>query len=144
MLNNRSRPNQPSRFAPSRVVIAALIVVCAIFVFSYSGRMVRKAQLDAETLRWEAQIVDAQQKQHVLTAQLAEVESDAYVDQMARDELGLAKENDVEIIVIEPTLAPASATSNTPVEGNRAGAANASRTSLPVWQQWMSLLASGQ
>lgn len=144
MVSNRARPSRPNRFAPSRVVIAALILVCAIFVFSYSGRMVRKAELEAEAVRWEAQIAEAEQKQHVLAAELDEVESDAYVDQVARNELGLAKENDVEIIVIEPTLTPASVTSSTPADGNRAGAADASRGSMPVWQQWMSLLASGQ
>jgi hypothetical protein len=126
------------------VVIAALILVCAIFVFSYSGRMVRKAELEAEAVRWEALIADARQKQHVLTAERTQVESDAYVDKVARDELGLGKEDDVEIIVIEPTLTPASVTSNTPADGTYAGAADASRGSMPVWQQWMSLLASGQ
>lgn len=142
MAGNTSRQTRPGALAPSRVLLVALIGLCAMFVFSYAERSVRKAQLETNAAEWERQIAEARQKNRALVEELAEVESDAYVDKAARDELGWAKENDVEIIVIEPTMTPASAISAATDEGTQNAKAGAPESSLPVWQQWLSLVAS--
>jgi len=142
MAGNTSRQTRPGPLSPSRVLLVALIGLCALFVFSYAGRSMQKAQLETNAAGWERQIAEARQKNQALTAERAEVESDAYVDKAARDELGWAKENDVEIIVIEPTVTPASVPGAAATEGIQDAAAGAPESSLPVWQQWLSLLAS--
>ena len=99
-------PSTPDSIHSTRIVLGILIVLCLGFIISYAGRLAKKAQLQAEAAHWEERIEQANQRRLVLEAERQAVDSDAYVQKKARDELGMAKPGDSIIVVIpsKPTV----------------------------------------
>ncbi|MCX6043885.1 MAG: septum formation initiator family protein [Chloroflexi bacterium] len=123
----------PSPTRNIRLALVILIVLCLIFIVSYTARLAKRAQLGVESHQWEERIEQATQKRLVLEAERQYVDSDAYVQKEARDELGMAKAGDSIVIVIPSTPTPLipSPEPQTETTTKVAGQAN--------WQQWFEL-----
>jgi cell division protein FtsB len=115
-----------------RLVLFALIVFCLLFLVGYASRLAERARLQAEIANWEERIVQSQQEQALLQAQLTYVQSDAFVHERARDELGMVLPGDELVIRLEqgPTLQPGEPALGEPTIQS---------SSRPNWRQWLDL-----
>jgi len=89
----------------SRLLFLLLFGSCLIIAVTYLGRLVTKATIDAQIEQKKAEIVAARENQQGLEAEWRYVQSDAYLQEKAHDELNLAKP-DEEIIVVVTTVPP--------------------------------------
>jgi cell division protein FtsB len=120
-----------------RLVLFALIVFCLLFLVGYASRLAERARLQAEIAGWQARMAQAQQEQALLQAQLDYVQSDAFVHERARNELGLVLPGDELVIRLEQKAAlPASA----PATGEPA----VRSAGKPTWRQWLDLFWPAQ
>jgi len=116
-------------------ILFVLIVLCALFVVGYAGRLAERTRFEQEILAGQARGAAAEERQAQLRAELEYTQSDAYVRQVAREELGLVLPGDALIIRVEATPVPTAAAPTV-----LAGApAAADITTEPVWQQWLEL-----
>ncbi|MFN8495562.1 MAG: septum formation initiator family protein [Caldilineaceae bacterium] len=116
----------------ARVMLIILIAFCGIFMIGYASRLAKKATLAAEAVHWEARIDQAKQQRLVLAAERNYVNSNAYIEKEARDELGLAKQGDELVILVASTPTPfVSAKAEINAEVKKQGNSN--------WRRWFSL-----
>ena len=134
----------PSR--DPRPALIVLIVLCFIFIVTYVGRLAERAQMNAETARLEGQIAQAKVHNTELVARQAYVNSQAFVDEKAREALGLVKRGDEMIIALPPLASPVNADANTTVNTDLPPLVipekNSSPSQLPIWQQWVDLFVA--
>ena len=62
-----------------------LIVLCGLFVYGYNGRLAERDRVQAEIVAMRADVDTSLQKQAELKAELAEVGSDANIEDKMRD-----------------------------------------------------------
>ena len=123
-------PNLVTPKRDIRLLIATVLGICLIFAMTYASRLARQAAVNTEVAQWEAKIVQSTERQHALNAELRYIQSDAYVDQLAHDELGMVKP-DEELVVIVPAAQP---------EAEHSPVVAASETTQPFWQGWLNRL----
>jgi cell division protein FtsB len=125
-------PGSAHRF---RLALIVLILFGLFFVAGYASRLAERARLEGELVGWQARVVQAQGRQAQLQAQLAYVESDAYVHKQAREQLGMVLPDDELVILVERTPAPPTPTPlaapATPVQPSPA--------ETPIWRLWWEL-----
>jgi cell division protein FtsB len=132
-----SLPMRPSR--KPRIILIFLIALCGIFVYSYTSRLMEKAQLDAQIAEVQARIDDAKTEQLELLAERDNLDQPEYIDRVAREIFGWVKPGDTALMVIkEPAPSP--------FAENVAAAATSISTvdlrNLPVWKQWVVFLTT--
>ena len=88
-----SLPN-PRRLAVSVAIIVALTIVGAI-VWGFSRQIMLARRMQAEERRLEEAVASEERRQEELLAQLEYVQSDAYVENWAREEAKMAKPGEV-------------------------------------------------
>jgi cell division protein FtsB len=118
---------------PGVALLTLLLVVLSIWSLAgFVGQVISSAQMERrkEELRVEKAQLEAENAR--LKQQVAEVKSPAYADQIAREQLGYAREGDT---VILPTLPQTTPTPPKPT-------AQPLPTSAPVpnWRGWMQAL----
>lgn len=96
-----------------RVVFAITAVIVVYFLAVFVGNFVRHRQLNTEEARLEAQIAQMQAKYETLQALEDYVQSDEYIEEVARQQLGLVREGETAFVAIptqpSPTPAPGEA-----------------------------------
>lgn len=134
--------NQPESNR-SRVLLAILILSCLVFMVSYAGRLVEKWRVQRDIALWQQRLDEAQQAQAALVQESRRVLSQDYVDEAARNELGLSKEGDEVIVIVEatPTALPAPLASPAAVEMGAEAQSPIWPEQPPAWQQWWELFA---
>lgn len=113
-----------------RLLWAIVLFLTLFFVVTYGERLTTKTQLEATLVAQETRLAEARQRQQHLQQQLLYVRSDAYVEEAARNDLGMVQPGDELLIVVEgksstaapPVVAPA--TTNEP----------------SLWQIWLKRL----
>ncbi len=104
----------------TRLLFSIVIVLSLILVLTYAGRLVRKTALDAEITRWESKIEQSKRHQLALEADLRYVRSDAYVQKLAYDELGLVKPGESLVVIVparqQETITPVAGAEKASVE----------------------------
>lgn len=116
----------------SRLLFLILFGSCLILAVTYMGRLVTKATLDAQIEQKKAEIVAARENQQVLEAEWRYVQSEAYLQEKAHDELNLAKP-DEEIIVVVTMVPPT-------VESTPVSAPMPAESGESFWQRWLARL----
>ena len=85
----------------NRRLLIALIIFCIFFAMIYTARLGRYADLQAEQALWDQRIERSQEKQAQLLEWRNYVDSEAFVAEKAREELGWSQDGDELIIVVE-------------------------------------------
>lgn len=93
---------------PSRLVLIAAGFISVYFGFSIVGNHVRQYQLDRENAQLEQRIQASQGELSRLQALQQWMQSDAFVEAMARKQ-GLVRPGDHPVIVAAPSATPATA-----------------------------------
>jgi hypothetical protein len=139
------------------------ILLCLIFVISYVGRLSRRASLGAEIVAKEQLIEEAVERQFELEEYRTYVGSDAYVEEVMREEFGMAREGETLMVLVDPPslptptpdagegvappLGPAVDLAEGAMEGAAAsadpdgGVESGQAADEPTWRQWVSLFA---
>ena len=134
-----------------RLALFVLIALCVLFVVGYANRLMTLSQLDEATHEMEAQIQADNDKNLELQARLAYVKSPDYLDKIAREDLGMAKEGDTVVVVLAATPVPTFALPTVTPQANVVapaplgawqGEAGADSDGKPLWQQWFELFAA--
>lgn len=108
----RARPVPPIRL-PARapfwprhwltVALSALMLLAAIYcVALYLDQQAQIAQLEAEAASLGRQWKAEQEKAAQLREEIARLNSDAYIEQVARQQLGMIKPGEVPYMAVEP------------------------------------------
>jgi cell division protein FtsB len=91
------------------VALAALMLVfIGLLVVNFVGQVMQSARLESQRAALEVEVATMRAENGRLSGAVAFAESDVYVEQVARSELGYAREGDVVILprVAAPTVAP--------------------------------------
>lgn len=171
--------NPPSATPPNELGAAlrnwrvlAIVFVCLaiVFIYGYIQRANAAAQLETEIGQMHKNIEAAHLRTAALEEELRYAASDAYLDRIAREELGLAKAGETALVVIDADTGPdgqaartmdtaaqpatlTSPTATTEEPDSRSGAqfragpempqnGNLSTDAAPLWQAWLDLFTS--
>jgi cell division protein FtsB len=117
---------RPSRIilSPKQLALLGAIAALVLLGFGYTGRVVANRELQAEVARWEAEVRLEQERLQESQEWLKHVQTDAYVIERARVDLGWTFPD--EVAVRMPDL---------PEEPDPAAPAPAVPVA-PAWQQW--------
>jgi cell division protein FtsB len=150
-MTHQSSQHLPPPASPGtkwRTILFVFIALCVVFVASYSQRLLDKSRVTAETEEWQARIEHALDRQLALQSELREINSPAYVDRIARQELDMVRPGDKVLVIIEEVVAPvveAASVDEQPevaaaVEEIEAVAPAAAQVDGPsIWQQWLTV-----
>jgi cell division protein FtsB len=150
-MTHQSSQQSPPPVSPGtkwRTILFVFIALCVLFVTSYSQRMLDKSRITTEAELWQARIEQALDRQLALQSELREINSPAYVDRIARQELDMVRPGDKVLVIIEEPVAPvvgvASASEQREVvavvEETETDAPAASQVDGPsIWQQWLTV-----
>jgi cell division protein FtsL len=90
---------QPAKKKKSRLVLALYIAFWAAVLIMFGGLFISQMEsyneLQAELTRLNAQIAREQAEQERLQLQLNLFDGDAYIEQLARDRLGMVRPNEI-------------------------------------------------
>ena len=114
-----------------RLLWAIVLFLTLLFVVSYGERLATKANLEAALVEQETRLVEARQRQQALQQQLVYVRSDAYIEEAARNNLGMVQPGDELLVVIEGKSITATAAD---------ALAPAATNERPLWQIWLERL----
>lgn len=113
-----------------RILWTIVLLFCLLFAVTYGERLATKAYLEATLVRQRAAIAQAKQRHQALQQQLAYVQSDAYIEETARNELGMMLPGDELLVIVESP--PRTLAANEGVESMT--------VSPPFWQEWLQQL----
>ncbi|RME50525.1 MAG: septum formation initiator family protein [Caldilineae bacterium] len=98
--NPRQKPDEPGNPQRTRLLLFALVIVAALLV-GYASRLQDLASAEAEVIAQREKVEWAKQRNAELQDELERVQSDAYVAQVARSELGMSQPGDEVFIPLE-------------------------------------------
>ncbi len=106
-------------------LISLIILIAGLFLIVNLTRSIKEL-LDAgnRTKEAENQLAELKNQNDNLKKNLSEVESPSYLEKMAREKLGLAREGEVVVIMPSPQETVSSVIS---------------QENLPNWKKWLSL-----
>jgi cell division protein FtsL len=114
---------------PFTQVIAIIAVVVALFlVVDFGRRAAANYQMNSEVIKLEQEVAAEKERQQRLLAEKTYVQSDAYIEKVAREELKWGRRGEVQVILmLTPQAPPASPPEASPQE-----------TAPPKehWQEW--------
>ena len=116
-----------------RLAILVLLLVCVYFIVIFGGQAWRANTLEAEIAQQRASIADIRRENARLAARAEQMNSAAYyayVEQVARRDLGLARPG--ETVVIVPRQAAAAAPTQAPEP--------VATADKPNWQLWINAI----
>lgn len=114
----------------SRILWTIAIALFLVFFLSYAGRLAARAALEAKIEQQMASLAAAKAHQQELQQELTYVRSDAYVEEVARNELGMVQPGDQLLIVVD---APSTLAEEQALNAQAA-------QEPPFWQQWLDRL----
>ena len=94
------------RFSGTRLILLAAAGMVVYFLASGATNLVRSLQLTQEESNLEAEIDDLEARYERLVALEAYLESDEYIEAIAREQLGLVKPGETAFIAISTQPSP--------------------------------------
>lgn len=107
-----------------------MVILIALLAVNFVGQVLQGARLESRRAEIEAEVARIKAENAVLEGAVAFTESDVYVERIAREQLGYAREGDV---VIFPREAPASPSPSVSAE---TPAPEAVPPPLENWRLW--------
>lgn len=90
----------------SRLFIFLLIGFCLFFFMRYTSRLIEYGQEQLAVSQWEQKITDAKLEQAQLLAHRDYVQTDAYVEEVSRQELLMARPGDTLLVILPDKRVP--------------------------------------
>lgn len=94
-------PRQRKDFLLNPVVITIVVVIALIAAFNFYQNMTRMNQLENQIEEIEAEIAEAEAENQRLEEQLENSSSHEYIEEVAREKLGLVKPGEKMFIPVE-------------------------------------------
>lgn len=94
-------PRQRKDFLLNPVVITIVVVIAVVAAFNFYQNISRMSQLESQIEEIEAQIVQAEAENKKLKTQLENSDSNEYIEEVAREKLGLVKPGEKMFIPVE-------------------------------------------
>ncbi len=94
------------RGAPSRILIAALVIAAGYALFSAAGYVFRSYDLGRREAELRGEVIELQRQRAELEALRAYLQSDEYVEYSARKLLGLVRPGETLVVVSGPRPTP--------------------------------------
>ena len=95
------------RFSGTRLIVLAAAGMVVYFLASGAANLVRSHQLTQEESSLQAEIDDLESRHERLSALELYLESDEYIESIAREQLGLVKEGETAFIILPTQPLPA-------------------------------------
>ena len=93
-----------------RPIIFLFLLLCVLFVISYTGRMGQLVVLNGEIGAQQLQLEETRQRQAALEDEYAYTQTEQYTDEVARSEFGMSQSGDDLIVPVGSAAAVAAAT----------------------------------
>ena len=113
----------------SRLLWILVLSLCLFFAIIYGTRLAATVYAERSIEQQVARVAEAKQHQQVLQQQLAYVRSDAYMEEVARNDLGMVLPGDESWVVVD-----------SPQPLTAAPEVDATTVAPPFWQEWLDLL----
>lgn len=94
-------PRQKKDFLLNPVVLTIIVIIALIAAFNFYQNMERMNQLEKKIERIEAQISKAEAENEKLKAQIENSDNYDYIEEVAREKLGLVKPGEKLLIPVE-------------------------------------------
>ncbi|RCW52698.1 MULTISPECIES: FtsB family cell division protein [Halanaerobium] len=94
-------PRQRKDFLLNPVVITLVVVIAVIAAFNFYQNMAKINHLENQIQKIEAEIAEAEAKNQKLKEQLENSDSHEYIEEVAREKLGLVKPGEKMFIPVE-------------------------------------------
>ncbi len=94
-------PRQRKDFLLNPVVITIVVIIALIAVFNFYQNMIKMNQLENQIEKIESQIIQAEAENQKLKRQLENSNSYEYIEEVAREKLGLVKPGEKMFIPVE-------------------------------------------
>lgn len=98
------------QLSAAKVVIGVTALIVVYFLFTFAGNAIKAHQLNQQEGQLNAEIGSLQEKYQSLQALEQYLKSDEYIEEIAREQLGLVKPGETGIVAIptqpSPTPAP--------------------------------------
>lgn len=120
------------RSALSLAMGAVMVALIGLLLANFVGQVMQSARLETQRAELEAEVAQIRAANVEVEGAVAFTESDVYVERVAREQLGYAREGDV---VLLPQLAPPTAAPAAPVD--QAAPAVPAPPATPNWQRWL-------
>lgn len=127
-----SQPGERFRQPGIYLVTMVMLAISLWMLASFIGQVVTSAQLERREAELRAEIAELEAEKLALEQQVAYAESPAYAEQIAREQLGLAREGDIVILPSFPDVTP---TPSVPTPEPLP-----QPTPLPNWRGWQQAL----
>jgi cell division protein DivIC len=103
-----------NQLSPARLILLGAAIIAVYFLASGAVTAIRAHQLRQEESRLRADIADLRERYERLEALKQYLQSDEYVEAVAREQLGLVRKGETGIVVISTAPPPADATGSEP------------------------------
>jgi cell division protein FtsB len=128
-----SKKKQGAQFPFSQFVAVVVITLSLFLVVDFARRTAATYQIKKEAARLEEEIATARAERQALEDRLRYVQSDAYVEEVARTQLKWAREGEVTVVVMPtPQAVPQPSADDRPVSVGDV-------TLESPWQAWWHL-----
>jgi cell division protein FtsL len=117
---NRSKP--PARQFPRWVKVSAAVIVLAAAAALFTVRYLEVYRLNREAARLAAIKRSLQEQNAVLREEIKLLHTPAYVEKIAREQLGLVRPGEIAVLIVRPPAPPPPARPD-PAPRHRAGPA---------------------
>src|SRR5581483_1854004 len=99
--------NYLRQVSPMQILLLLVLTVALYFAAAFAGELIASQRIDREVNSLTQDIGRLRADNQRLTADVAQARSDAFVEQEARDRLGLVRPGDVPVVVVNaPAPAP--------------------------------------
>lgn len=94
-----AKPKAKRHFNPTRLPVLLFVVLLVYFLVLTGGQFVRLYTLELSVRRAERELKELEARNEALWKQVYLLQSDAYVESLAREKLGLVKPGEVPVVV---------------------------------------------
>lgn len=116
-----------------RVLIVLFVILCGLFVAGYMERLSLLGSARQQVTDMTAQVAASRQRQADLLEEQSRVQDPAYLALRARDDIGLAPEGELMVVIYDGNPSAAATPAVVPAEA-------LTSTTLPAWRQWLKLI----
>lgn len=125
--------SQQERRRSPRLLIVLFVLLCMLFVAGYMERLASLETARQQVADASAQLAASHQRQANLLEEQSRVQDPAYLALRARDDIGLAPEGELMVVIYDGNPKPAPTPEPEPNTAYML-------SSQPPWQQWLELI----